>query len=106
MTDPGPCATPEVDRTRALNDALRTSLSGRVLLTRGVVPRSVPKCNAKSLRRFGVMTPSMLPATPMASMTSAQSKSKGRVSFSKSIITTATTRWLPLIPLTRTSHAV
>jgi hypothetical protein len=36
MTDPGPCATPEVDRTRALNDALRTSLSGSVLLTRAV----------------------------------------------------------------------
>ena len=37
MTDPGPCATPEVDRIRALNDALRTSLSGgSVMLTRAV----------------------------------------------------------------------
>ena len=37
MTDPGPCATPEVDRTRALNDALRTSLDGgSVMLTRAV----------------------------------------------------------------------
>ena len=37
MTDPGPCATPEVDRTRALNDALRTSLTGgSVMLTRAV----------------------------------------------------------------------
>ena len=37
MTDAGPCATPEVDRTRALNDALRTSLAGgSIMLTRGV----------------------------------------------------------------------
>jgi hypothetical protein len=37
MTDPGPCATPEVDRTRALNDALRTSLTGgSIMLTRAV----------------------------------------------------------------------
>ena len=37
MTDAGPCATPEVDRTRALNDALRTSLAGgSIMLTRAV----------------------------------------------------------------------
>jgi hypothetical protein len=37
MTDPGPCANPEVDRTRVLNDALRTGLTGgSVMLTRAV----------------------------------------------------------------------
>ena len=37
MTDHGRCANPEVDRTRALNDALRTSLTGgSVMLTRAV----------------------------------------------------------------------
>ena len=37
MTAPGPCATPEVDRKRTLNDALRTSLTGgSVMLTRAV----------------------------------------------------------------------
>ena len=42
MTDPGPCATPEVDRTRTLNDALRTSLTGgSVMLTRAVAALGV-----------------------------------------------------------------
>ena len=54
MTDPGPCATPEVDRTRALNDALRTSLSGRVLLTRGVAALSaeVQREILEAVRRY------------------------------------------------------
>ena len=37
MTDPGPCASPKTARIRALNDALRTSLTGgSVMLTRAV----------------------------------------------------------------------
>ena len=37
MTDHCPFATPEVDRTQALNDALRTSLAGgSIMLTRAV----------------------------------------------------------------------
>jgi Protein of unknown function (DUF3768) len=40
MTDNCDCASPKTARIRALNDALRTSLSGRVLLTRGVAALS------------------------------------------------------------------
>jgi hypothetical protein len=104
MTDHGRFANPEVDRTRTLNDALRTSLTGgSVMLTRAVAALGA-EAQREILEGFGVMTPSMLPTTPMASMTSAPSKLKGRVSFSKSIITTSTARSLPLMFPTRTSH--
>ena len=104
MTDPGPCATPEVDRTRALNDALRTGLTGgSVLLTRAVAALGA-EAQREILEAVKGYDAFDAANDPMASMTSAPSKLKGRVSFSKSIITTATRRWLPLIPLTRTSH--
>ena len=104
MTDPGPCATPEVDRTRTLNDALRTSLTGgSVMLTRAVAALGAEAQREilEAVKRYGAFDADN---DPMASMTSAQSKLKGRVSFSKSIITIATTRSLPLMLPTRTSH--
>jgi hypothetical protein len=104
MTDHGRCATPEVDRTRTLNDALRTSLTGgSVMLTRAVAALGA-EAQREILEAVSAMMSSTPTTTPMASMTSAQSKLKGRASFSKSIITTSTTRSLPLMLPTRTSH--